>query len=97
MVIAQINAPVYTGFRTINVGTSALAPLTGMPHTTIALITIEGSAIRYRLDGITAHSATGHLASAGDSLSFQGAEVLSGFRVICTTVTATLMISVGHL
>ena len=97
MIVASINAPVYTGWRTVNVGTSALAPLTGMPHATIALITIEGSAIRYRLDGVTAHSATGHLASAGDSLSFQGSEVLSGFRVICTDTTGTLMISVGHL
>jgi hypothetical protein len=96
-VVVNLNAPIYTGFIVSNVGTSALAPLSGLSNdATIAHITFEGSALRFRLDGTTAHSATGHLASAGDVLDLQGGDVLKGFRVICPTVTGTLMISVGH-
>lgn len=95
--VFNINAPNYTGFRLAIVGSVSVSPFTGLPHATIAHVTLEGSAVRFRLDGVTAHSGTGHLASAGDVIDLQGSEVISGFRVICGDGSATLMASIGHM
>lgn len=95
--IFQISAPRFTGLRLVTVGTDNVAPLTGLGNANHALITFEGSAVRYRLDGVTAHSATGHLATASQSLELVGGDLLSGLRVVCTNTTAWLTISVGGL
>ena len=97
MIFGRINAEQYTGFKVVAVGTTNVSPLTGLSGATIAQISCEGSAIRYRLDGVTAHSASGHLAVSGDVLILHGSDTLQGFRAICPTVTGTLMISVGYL
>jgi hypothetical protein len=88
----------YTGFTALTVGTTNVAPFTGLTGnfaSTIVQLSFEGSAVRFRLDGVSAHSASGHLASANDSMILYGNDSISGFNVICTNTTGTIMADVG--
>lgn len=95
----RVVAERYTGFILLTVSSTATAafPLTGLTGATLAQITCEGSGLRYRLDGVTANSATGHLTSAGDVITLHGSDVLQGFNVLATVPTGWMHISVGYL
>ena len=94
----SVNAERYTGLSAVIVGTTNVSPFTGytIKDPTVAMLSVEGSAIRYRLDGVTAHSASGHLASAGDYIFLNGSDSINGFNVICTNTTATIWASLGN-
>lgn len=98
----HVAAQKFTGFTAIPVGTtnvapfSAFAPASNMAGPTVMYVTLEGSAVRYRLDGISAHSATGHLFTpTSPPLVIQGMDAILGFNVICPTVTGTLQAELG--
>lgn len=93
----RVVAERYTGFTAITVSAGDVRPLTGLSGATLAQLTFEGSGMRYRLDNVTAHSGTGHLASAGDVVTLHGADVLQGFHVISTAPTGFIMASIGYL
>jgi hypothetical protein len=56
------------------------------------LLTVEGAAIRYTIDGTTATTSVGHPAAIGATLTFNGRFLFSGIQIIGTgaTVNATL-------
>lgn len=93
----RVVAERYTGFTAIIVSAGNVKPLTGLTGATLAQLTFEGSGVRYRLDGVSAHSGTGHLASAGDVITLHGADVLRGFNVISTAPTGFIQASIGYI
>jgi len=57
-----------------------------------ALITVEGAAVRYTLDGTTATTSTGHPAAIGANLTLNGNKLFNNIQIIGTgaTVNVTL-------
>lgn len=94
--IFTIKGEIYTGKNLTQVGTSAIAPYTGITGATIAQLTFERSAIRYYLNGDPPTSASGHLIQAGDILTLMGGDVISGFRTISPNDTGTIQASFGN-
>ena len=95
----SVNAERYNVFTALTVGTVNVSPFTGFTaflNPTLAFCSFEGSAIRVRLDGVSAHSATGHLISAGSFTTFKGSDVLKGLNLICPTTTGVVVVSLGN-
>lgn len=86
----------YYGFSAVLVGTTNVAPFAALNSATVAQLTFEGSAVRVRLDGVSAASASGHLFTASQTLTLRGADVIKGFNAVCPTVTGTIMASWGE-
>jgi len=91
----RVVAEKFSAFSAVTVGTTPVNPFTAFSGLGQAVLSFEGSAMRYRMDGVTAHSASGHLVSAGVYLNLQGSDVIQGFSVICTNTTGTIMASIG--
>lgn len=91
----SVKAETYSVFTAAAVGTTSVRPFSAYSGLTLAYLTFEGSALRFRLDGVTAASASGHLVSAGSIVNLEGADTLQNFTVICPTVTGTIMASLG--
>ena len=91
----NVHAEQYYGFSALAVGTTNVAPFASLNSATVASMTLEGSAIRYRLDGVSAASGSGHLLTASQILYLRGADAVKGFNAICPTVTGTVMASWG--
>ena len=95
--VFRLLAPQYTGYIAATVGTSAQRPFTGLTGAQIGFITVEGGPLRLSLArGATAHSATGHIVSAGLAYEILGADVFNSISVISPDVTGTLLLSVGY-
>lgn len=98
--MSTVIAEQFTGFLLVVVGTDNVSPFTGLVGNnspTLARFTFEGSACRYRLDGVTAHSASGHLVTAGEILLLRGPDSIKNFNVICTNTTGRIQASFGRL
>ena len=54
----------------------------------VATLTLDGGAIRYRIDGGIPSTALGHLMSVGDSLTLSGYLAISQFKAYAQTSTA---------
>ena len=91
----SVYAEQYKVFTALTIGTTNVSPLTAYSGYTLAFMTFEGSAIRYRIDGVSAASGSGHLVSAGVSVNLNGADTVVGFNAICTNTTGTVMVSIG--
>lgn len=96
----RVVAEMFTGFSawilSANQG-AIFTGLAGINNANLAMLTFEGSAVRYRLDGVTAHSGTGHLVSGNDVLMLHGSDAIKGFNVCVTVPTAWLMASFGSI
>lgn len=86
----------YFGFSALAVGTTNVSPFTAFSSATYAFLSVEGSAIRYRVDGVSAASGSGHLVAAAQTITLIGADTIKGFNAICPTVTGTVMASWGE-
>ena len=91
----RVFAERYSVFTALSVGTTDVAPFTAYSGLTLAFLTLEGSAVRYRLDGISATSGSGHLATASMIIKLAGAQTITNTHLICPTVTGTIMASLG--
>ena len=91
----QVIGANYWAFSAITISAGNVTPFTGLASATLAFLTFEGSAVRFRLDGVTAHSGTGHLVSGNDALVLKGGDMLRNFNVISTVPTATIYASWG--
>ena len=91
----RVVAENYTVFTAVAVGTNSVNPFSAYSGLTLALLTFEGSGLRYRLDGVTAASGSGHLVSAGSIVNLAGSQTITQFNAICPTVTGTIMASLG--
>jgi hypothetical protein len=91
----NVYAEQYYGFSALTVGTTNVSPFSAFASATNAVLTFEGSAVRYRMDGVSAHSASGHLVSAGFFLNLDGSNLIKGFNVICTNTTGIIMAAWG--
>src|SRR5512135_1255518 len=88
--------PQYTGYTAIVVGTSALRPFAALTGAQLGLLTIEGGPLRYSLvQSVTAHSASGHLASDTDKYNLLGASLFQAFTIISPASTGTALLSWG--
>lgn len=99
----RVVAEIYTGFSALTVSASCF-PFTGLFGATvrqqpsIAIVTFEGSAMRYSVaQGFTATSGSGHLVFSGDSVVLRGEDVVRAFNVVPTAPTGFAMASVGYL
>jgi hypothetical protein len=93
--VFNIHAPEVSVFTACVIKQTNLQPFSAYSGLTQALITVETLPVRYRVDGVTAHSATGHLLNNGDNISLAGAGLITNFRVLCPAGTAYLMVSLG--
>jgi hypothetical protein len=94
--VFSLTTPQYTGYLAVDVGTSALRPFTGLTGATMGFLTFEGGPLRFSLTNMaTAHSATGHQATAGDKYQIVGASVLSAFSVISPATSGVVYLSYG--
>ena len=92
-----------TGYEALNVGdtaagiTSALILPTSGHKQTKAWITVEGSPIRFRVDGTDPTATEGHLVDTGEAFEINGFLNLQRFRAIrITTYACSLRVSVGR-
>ncbi len=90
---------IWDGFESITVSTTALA-LTGSEVTDhdVAHIDVEDAAVRFRVDGVAAPTATvGRTAEAGDIIKLTDPSELANFRAIRRDGTdATIRVTYGH-
>lgn len=91
----NVNAERYSVYTAATVGTNAVTPFTAYSSLTVALLTFEGSAVRFRIDGGTAHSSSGHLASAGVALVVNGSDPITKLSFLCTNTTGTVYSTLG--
>ena len=88
----------FTQYEAITVADTAagltVATITGLNK---ALITCEGAAIRFTLNGTTATGSVGHLLNPDDVLRLEDMRELTAFSAIRNTgVSATLRCSYGN-
>lgn len=84
--------------ESITVSSTALALTENLAENAdVALITLEDSQTRYRLDGQVPTSSTGHLASAGSSIELRGFWEVDQFRIIRVSTDAVAKVSYGQL
>lgn len=93
--VFNLRAPQYTAFSAVTVKQTNVQPFSAYSGLTQVFITVETLPVRYRVDGQTAHSGTGHLLNVEDSVTLVGSDVLTQFRVLCPAGTAVLMVSLG--
>lgn len=92
----RVVAPNLTGFSALLISAGDVTPFTGLTGANLALLTFEASAVRIRFDNVTAHSGTGHLFSATQSLQVEGGDLLKNMHIISTAPTGIIQASIGY-
>lgn len=89
----------YWGHTSLSVSAGNVTPFTGIPSATIVTLMHTASAVRIRLDGVTAHSGTGLLLgpNATGILTFIGGALLGNINIICTGPTGFIEASWGNV
>mgnify|MGYP001558508230 CR=1 FL=1 len=64
-----------------------------LTETAIAIIGVEGDAVRYRTDGFAPTATVGHKLNVGDTLILQGVGRMQDIKFIRVTTDATLRVS----
>jgi hypothetical protein len=62
----------------------------GMNH---ALVTVETESIRFRTDGVAPDATTGHLVTAGNSITLESRREITQFSAIRESADATVQVS----
>lgn len=96
----SVNAAQYTGFSSFSIGSTNIFPfssLTGTHSPTIAYGSFEASSVRIRMDGVSAHSASGHLITGGTTITFVGSDVITKLALICPNGSGTAHFSLGKI
>ena len=82
-------------FQTLEVGDkvatltpSFYSPSVSGQGATVAFLTLEGGAVRYRYDGVEPTTLVGHLLQPGSTLTLLGQSQMSQFRAIRSTATS---------
>lgn len=83
------------GFETIVTGAAAV-PFTVVAGRNYAFITVEGTPVRFRIDGVAPTAAVGHLLAIGDVLTLEGGTAIIQFQVIATAGAGTISVSYGY-
>ena len=92
----RVVAPNYSVYTAATVGTNAVQPFSAYSGLTHARLSFEGSAVRWLSQaGITAHSASGHLNSAGNVVDIVGSDQIRNATFICTNTTGTVYAQLG--
>ena len=89
----------YTGYQTLtpNSTTASILTQTSMGvNTTIAWITVETAALRYKMNGGTPSTTDGHSLAAAGTLMLKGRHQINNFKVISVSTHGKLFISYGE-
>ena len=95
--ITETMAESWTAFESITVSSTALALTENLSEVaSLAFITVESQAVRYRIDGQDPTASVGHVIEAGGNLTLEGPWELDKFRVIRRDASdATLRVTYG--
>lgn len=92
----RVVAPIYSVYTAATVGTTVVRPFSAYSGLTHARLSFEGSAIRWlAVADVPAHSASGHLNSAGNVVELVGSDIIRNATFICTNTTGTVYAQLG--
>ena len=95
--MAEDTGPVYDEYESITVGATAEALDSAVyGNRQFAFITVEGQAIRFRVDGTAPTATEGHEVIPGGQVRLKNAQEVAAFRAIRRdSIDATIRVSYG--
>lgn len=94
----QTGQGMYTGtkFETLSITTAAATAFSSSVYPAIvmrALFTVETTPMRYRYDGTSPTTATGHQVGSGDAVSIIGLKNIQNFRIIASSASGNIFVT----